>query len=73
MKCVCVERGCPESFEITESEARRFEARGFSLPRRCQKHRAARRPLRGGLYHILGGEHQRFVEGIRLYTKHNET
>lgn len=47
---------CGATFELSDRDRAYFEARGWKLPQRCFRCRFDRRPLRGGMYHPLGGE-----------------
>ncbi len=53
-KCI----DCPRIFAMTGKEREFYHKKGMPEPKRCRPCRAARKPLKGGVYHPLGGEHQ---------------
>lgn len=61
VQVACQERGCHEVFWVEADELASIRARGWKLPRRCRRCRIRNRPLRGGMWHPLGGEYQRFI------------
>ncbi len=69
---ICIEKGCKNSIVITQKDRDYFKARGYVAPRRCHRCRVNRRPLIGGMYHPLGGEHKtHLLKEQSFYDKHN--
>lgn len=49
---------CQKPFWLTGKERDFFVFKKLLEPSRCKPCRQARKPLRGGMYHPLGGEYQ---------------
>lgn len=66
----CIESGCTNTFEITDSDLAYFKLKKYMPPKRCYRCRANRRVLKGGMIHPLGGEHHADSSEKPFYHKH---